>query len=197
MSKKTTLWVMIGLLLAVSIGLALMVSRDNSAGSVVPSPMLGKEAPVFSLPLLDAPAQTLGNAQLAQHKVVVLNVWASWCVPCRAEMAVLQQLQQAMPSVPIYGLLYKDTPQNAQQFLQQAGNPFAATAVDADGRVGIDWGVYGVPETYVLQTRANAQGAPTVYIIDKHIGGVTPADVEHKFLPLLQKLSNGDAVVAP
>ncbi|HHO69558.1 MAG TPA: DsbE family thiol:disulfide interchange protein, partial [Gammaproteobacteria bacterium] len=113
----------------------------------VPSPLIGKPAPAFSLPRLQQPDAVLSSDDL-KGKVSLLNVWATWCVACRAEHPLLVQL--ARQGVPIYGLNYKDKRPDAQRWLQRYGNPYLANAFDADGRVGIDWGVYGTPETFVI-----------------------------------------------
>lgn len=146
----------------------------------VPSPLVGKPAPAFNLPQLAAPEQTFAPAQLL-GQVWLLNVWASWCVACREEHAVLIDLAQTAV-VPIYGLNYKDQRPAAQQWLAQRGNPYVATAVDADGRTGIDYGVYGVPETYVIDKAG--------IIAYKHIGPITPAVLQDKILPLVQQLQS-------
>jgi len=144
----------------------------------VPSPLVGKPAPAFSLPRLDQPGEKLSPEAL-RGKVWVLNVWASWCAPCRDEIPVLMKLARAK-TVPIYGLNYKDRRDDALGLLKQLGDPYVASAVDVDGRVGIDYGVYGVPETYVIDQ--------TGVIRLKHIGPVTPETVEKKIAPLLKEL---------
>jgi cytochrome c biogenesis protein CcmG, thiol:disulfide interchange protein DsbE len=144
----------------------------------VPSPLVGKTAPGFSLPRLDQPGEKLSPEAL-RGKVWVLNVWASWCAPCRDEIPVLMKLARTK-TVPIYGLNYKDRRDDALGLLKQLGDPYVASAVDVDGRVGIDYGVYGVPETYVIDQ--------TGVIRLKHIGPVTPETVEKKIAPLLKEL---------
>lgn len=144
----------------------------------VPSPLVGKPAPGFSLPRLDQPGEKLSPEAL-RGKVWVLNVWASWCVPCREEIPVLMKLARTK-TVPIYGLNYKDRRDDALGLLKQLGDPYVASAVDADGRVGIDYGVYGVPETYVIDHAG--------VIRLKHVGPVTPETVEKKIAPLLKEL---------
>ncbi len=144
----------------------------------VPSPLVGKPAPAFSLPRLDEPGEKLSPEAL-RGKVWVLNVWASWCAPCRDEIPVLMKLS-GTKTVPIYGLNYKDRRDDALGLLKQLGDPYVASAVDVDGRVGIDYGVYGVPETYVIDQAG--------VIRLKHIGPVTPETVEKKIAPLLKEL---------
>jgi cytochrome c biogenesis protein CcmG/thiol:disulfide interchange protein DsbE len=159
------------LVLVLAIGLSLNPRE-------VPSPLVGKPAPEFSLPRLDQPGEKLSPEAL-RGKVWVLNVWASWCAPCRDEIPVLMKLARTK-TVPIYGLNYKDRRDDALGLLKQLGDPYVASAVDVDGRVGIDYGVYGVPETYVIDQAG--------VIRLKHIGPVTPETVEKKIAPLVKEL---------
>lgn len=115
----------------------------------LPSALLGKSAPNFSLPALDGRSVAFTRADLAAGHVTVLNVWASWCVPCRLEAPVLSRVAQ-LPGITLYGLVYKDKANNARQFLRETGNPFARLDIDSRGRAAIDWGVYDVPETFVI-----------------------------------------------
>lgn len=144
----------------------------------VPSPLIDKPAPAFTLPRLDDPQQRVSEKDLL-GKVWLLNVWASWCVSCREEHPVLVDLSKRN-LVPIYGLNYKDERKDALAWLGQFGNPYTISIMDADGRVGIDYGVYGVPETYVI----DKQGV----IRYKQIGPVTPEVLDAKILPLVRKL---------
>jgi cytochrome c biogenesis protein CcmG, thiol:disulfide interchange protein DsbE len=134
----------------------------------VPSPLIGKPAPAFALPQLGADGVVLKRDDLL-GKVWVLNVWASWCVPCRTEHPLLVEMARQRVA-PLYGLNYKDKPEAAVGFLRQLGNPFVATLIDADGRVGIDYGVYGVPETFVIDKAG--------VIRHKHIGPLTTDGVQ-------------------
>jgi len=145
----------------------------------VPSPLIGKPAPGFELTRLDAPDQKLKRDELL-GKVWVLNVWASWCAPCREEHPLVMELARRKLA-PVYGLNYKDTRPAGLAFLTQLGNPYEASLFDADGRVGIDWGVYGVPETFVV----DKQGT----IRFKHIGPLTPEVLDKKITPLLKELN--------
>jgi cytochrome c biogenesis protein CcmG, thiol:disulfide interchange protein DsbE len=140
----------------------------------VPSPLIGKPAPAFELPLLQQPGKRFTPGDM-RGKVWLLNVWASWCVSCREEHPVLVGLSKR-GVLPILGLNYKDKDEDARRWLQQFGNPYALSAVDADGRTGIDYGVYGVPETYVI----DGEGV----IRYKQIGPVTADVLEKKILPL-------------
>jgi len=147
----------------------------------VPSPLIGKAAPAFQLPQLHDPAKTFSPKEL-QGKVWVLNVWASWCVACRDEHPVLTALARS-GIAPVYGLNYKDQRDEAIEWLRRFGDPYQASLFDADGRVGIDYGVYGVPETYVI----DKQGV----IRYKRIGPVTPEIVQNKMAPLIAELNRG------
>ena len=144
----------------------------------VPSPLVGKRAPAFELPVLQRPEQRFSPADM-RGKVWLLNVWASWCVSCRDEHPVLVALSK-QGVLPILGLNYKDKDDDAQRWLQQFGNPYQLSVVDAEGRIGIDYGVYGVPETYLI----DAEGV----IRYKQIGALTPALLEQKVLPLAMAL---------
>jgi cytochrome c biogenesis protein CcmG/thiol:disulfide interchange protein DsbE len=145
----------------------------------IPSPLVDKPLPAFSLPTLENPGTSLANADL-HGKVVLINVWASWCVACKQEHPVLMRLA-SKKHVPLIGLNYKDKREDAVRLLKAEGNPYDLSIVDADGRVGIDWGVYGVPETFVI----DKQGV----IRYKYIGPITAEVWETTLLPLIQKLS--------
>ena len=145
----------------------------------IPSPLVGKPLPAFSLPTLENPDKSFANADL-HGKVVLINVWASWCVACKQEHPVLMRLA-GEKRVPLIGLNYKDKRADAVRMLKADGNPYDLSIVDADGRVGIDWGVYGVPETFVI----DKQGV----IRYKYIGPISTEVWERTILPLVQKLS--------
>ena len=144
----------------------------------VPSPLIDKPAPEFALKMLHAPERTLSTRDLL-GQVWVLNVWASWCVSCRAEHEVVTALAK-QNLVTVVGLNYKDESKDAVRWLQQFGDPYATSLVDYDGRVGIDWGVYGVPETFVI----GADGK----IKYKHIGPMTMESLNQKVLPVIREL---------
>ena len=144
----------------------------------VPSPLVGKPAPDFTLGQLHRPERRLGPADL-KGQVWLLNVWASWCVSCRLEHPLLIELAKAK-LVPLVGLNYKDRPNEGLAWLAQHGNPYDVSVVDRDGRVGIDWGVYGVPETFVVDKAG--------VIRHKQIGPVDAAALEKKILPLVREL---------
>ena len=145
----------------------------------VPSPLIGKPAPAFTLTRLDDAGRTIRRDDLI-GKVWMLNVWASWCAACRDEHPLLVEFAKAK-RLPIYGLNYKDTRQDGQQWLARFGNPYDASLFDQDGRVGIDWGVYGVPETFIVDR--------TGVIRFKHIGALTPDILRTRVEPLLKQLN--------
>ena len=156
--------------------LAVGLTRDPRE---VPSPFIDKPAPAFSLTRLHEPASSFSPEQM-KGKVWLLNVWASWCVSCRVEHPLLVEMARRN-EVPIVGLDYKDERDAGLQWLSKMGNPYLVSAFDVDGQVGIDYGVYGVPETFVI----DKQGV----IRYKQIGPITPEALEQKILPLIRKLN--------
>jgi cytochrome c biogenesis protein CcmG, thiol:disulfide interchange protein DsbE len=144
----------------------------------VPSPLINKPAPQFEVPQLHEPGNTFSPKDML-GKVWMFNVWASWCVSCREEHPVLMELAR-QKVVPIYGLDYKDKREEGMRWLSQFGNPYQLSAYDADGRVGLDYGVYGVPETYIIDKRG--------VIRYKQIGIVTRELVRDKIIPLVKEL---------
>lgn len=147
--------------------------------SLVPSPLIGKSAPPIVLPEVANPGHDFNSVNL-RGKVWLLNVWASWCVACRQEHQVLMALSD-QAKVPLYGLDYEDTRDAALRWLTAAGNPYLSIANDPHGKAGMNFGVYGVPETYVI----DKQGV----IRYKQIGPLTPQIVEQTILPLVARLS--------
>ena len=145
----------------------------------VPSPLIGKPAPPFELPLLDAPDKTFTQKDML-GKVWVLNVWASWCPPCLVEHPVITDLAK---SSPVVGLNYKDARDDALPWLKRNGNPYQLSVHDPNGRIAIDYGVYGVPETYVIDRKG--------VIRYKHIGPLTPQVAQQKLAPLVKELRGG------
>jgi cytochrome c biogenesis protein CcmG/thiol:disulfide interchange protein DsbE len=146
--------------------------------SKIPSALIDKPVPEFSLPPVKGRTQGLSSSDLKGH-VSLVNVFASWCVPCRAEHPIFLHLARANV-VPVYGINYKDAPADAAKWLDELGDPYTRTGADLDGRVSIDWGVYGVPETFVVDR--------TGRIVHKHIGTLTPRDLNETILPLIEKL---------
>ncbi|MGN6516418.1 MAG: DsbE family thiol:disulfide interchange protein [Rhizomicrobium sp.] len=126
-----------------------LVERTHTAPDVLPSMLIGQPAPRMSLPPLDAQAKAFSTADLRAGHVSVVNVFASWCAPCREEAPALRALS-ALKGVALYGMVQKDTPSKARAFLNDLGNPYSRIDLDADGHASIDWGVYGVPETFVV-----------------------------------------------
>jgi len=162
----------IGLIVLLGVGLTLNPRQ-------VPSPLIGKAAPPFELPRLDQPAQTFTQKEMLGN-VWVLNVWASWCPPCLVEHPVVTELAK---SVPVVGLNYKDAREDALPWLARNGNPYQLSVYDANGRIAIDYGVYGVPETYVIDRKG--------VIRYKHIGPLTPEVAQKKLAPLVKELRGG------
>ncbi len=144
----------------------------------VPSPLIDRSAPAFNLPSVRDPERTVGLADLKQQ-VSLFNVWASWCVSCRQEHPLLVELSRR-DVVPIYGLNYKDSRSDALRWLNSLGDPYQASAFDEDGRVGIDWGVYGVPETFVVDRNG--------IIRHKHTGPISVDDWKNTLLPMIRQL---------
>jgi cytochrome c biogenesis protein CcmG/thiol:disulfide interchange protein DsbE len=152
------------------------LGRDKET---LPSPLIGKTAPIFELTRLEDPAKTFSNTELA-GKPYVLNVWGTWCVGCRQEHQALLEIAHR-GEVPIVGLNWNDDREQAMNWLQQLGNPYAVSAFDGEGRVAIDWGVYGAPETFLI----GANGK----VIKKHIAPMTVEIWEQEFVPLLPQAS--------
>ncbi len=143
----------------------------------VPSPLIGKAVPVFSIPTVEDQQKVFSNSEL-KGQVVLVNVWASWCVSCRAEHALLNKVAQQ--GIKIYGINYKDELSDARQWLSAYGNPYVKNAHDITGRAGIDWGVYGTPETFVIDKKG--------MIRYKHTGPMYQQDIDDKILPLIKQL---------
>ncbi len=157
------------------VALAIGLGRDPS---VLPSALVGKPAPAFDLAEVPGYGPGFSNETL-QGQVSLVNVFASWCVSCLIEHPLLVELHET-GEVAVFGLNYKDSPEDAAVWLDEHGNPYDATGVDADGRVGIEWGVYGVPETFVV----DADGR----IVHKHIGPITRESWQNDILPIIQEL---------
>ena len=158
---------------ALAVLLAIGLTRNPRE---VPSPLIGKPVPQFSLPPVQGRSLGLSDRDL-RGEVSVVNVFASWCVPCRQEHPLIQRLAT---EVPVHGLNYKDQPEDAARWLDELGDPYTRTGADIDGRVAIDWGVYGVPETFVIDHEGR--------IFYKQIGPIPPQVLEEKLLPLIRKL---------
>ena len=142
----------------------------------LPSVLINKPAPSLTLPALDAATKGFGLADLAGGRVTVVNVFASWCVPCRAEAPQLAQLAKAR-GVQLFGMVWKDTRQKARTFLDDVGDPFARIGYDGEGRAGIEWGVYGVPETFIVDRHG--------VIRERLVGPITPDNLVMDLLPAI------------
>ncbi|WP_311031129.1 DsbE family thiol:disulfide interchange protein [Mesorhizobium koreense] len=156
--------------------------RSGEDSSFVPSVLIGREAPATNLPPLagsDLPG--LASTDFKGH-VTLVNVWASWCAPCREEQPLLMTLK-GDPRFRLTGLNYKDKPENALRFLGEMGNPFAAIGVDENGRTAIDWGVYGVPETYLVGKDGR--------VLYKHVGPFTEQSITGELMPAVEKAAAG------
>lgn len=147
--------------------------------SVVPSALIDQPAPAFTLPALPGRDDGLSHTDLGGAPALV-NVFASWCVPCLAEHPLITRMAE-VDGITVHGIAYKDEPADSIAWLERHGDPYTRIGVDLDGRVGLDWGVYGVPETYVI----DADGR----IRYRHVGPMTPDTVDHTILPLLRELS--------
>jgi cytochrome c biogenesis protein CcmG/thiol:disulfide interchange protein DsbE len=165
--------------LAVFVGLAVVLAWGMSRDpSMIPSALIGKSVPQFSLPPVKGRVLGLSSDDL-RGQVSLVNVFASWCVACREEHPVFMKMKTDN-IVPIHGLNYKDQPDNAARWLNTMGDPYTRTGADIDGRVAINWGVYGVPETFVITKDGR--------IAKKHIGPVTPQILEQEIIPLISEL---------
>jgi cytochrome c biogenesis protein CcmG/thiol:disulfide interchange protein DsbE len=176
MRKRLNFLIPLGLLLVLVYFLARGLGLDPHE---VPSPLIGKPAPGFALTQLDKPEQVIRRDDML-GKVWMLNVWASWCVACREEHPLLVEFSR-QKLLPIYGLNYKDERPAGLQWLGNFGNPYDVSLFDHDGRVGIDFGVYGVPETFII----DKQGI----VRFKQIGPVTPEVITNKIAPLVRQLN--------
>lgn len=153
----------------------------NKDPSRIPSPLLGNPAPEYSLPSLQDANQLAGSADFA-GKIALVNIWATWCPGCRQEHAFLMELA-AENTVPIYGLNWRDSRPEALAWLDTLGDPYQSSAFDADGRVGIDWGAYGAPETFLIDRKG--------MVVHKHIAPLTREIWERDFVPKIQQLEAG------
>lgn len=163
----------IGLFAALLAVFFIGLDRDKET---LPSPLVGKPAPQFALPSVEDPSRIVSSRDFAGRPYVV-NIWGTWCPGCRQEHDVLLEIARRN-EVPIIGLDWKDDAQAAQEWLRQLGNPYAATAFDGDGRVSIDWGAYGAPETFLV----DANGI----IVHKHTGPLSIAAWEADFVPRIK-----------
>jgi cytochrome c biogenesis protein CcmG/thiol:disulfide interchange protein DsbE len=166
----------LGIFVVLAVFLAIGLQRNPQE---IPSPFIGKPAPAFTLTQLENANKNF-SPQDMQGKVWLLNVWASWCGPCRAELPELLEFSK-QGVAPLVGLNYTDAREDGNKWLNQFGNPYQLSVFDGDGRVGIDYGVYGVPETFII----DKQGV----IRMKHVGPVTAEVIKEKFVPLIKELN--------
>jgi cytochrome c biogenesis protein CcmG/thiol:disulfide interchange protein DsbE len=178
--SRAMLWplVIFGLLVAI-----FALALQSGDPSKLPSALIGKPVPALDLPPLEGLTETAGSVagvsrkELASGQVAIVNFWASWCVPCVQEHPVLVALKE-QAGVHLYGINYKDQPAAARRFLGRYGNPFTAVGVDGNGRAAIEWGVYGMPETFVV----NGKGE----IAYKHVGPISPETLQTKIIPAIR-----------
>lgn len=169
----------LGLFALLAVVLAIGIGRAPDKG-LIASPLLGKPAPPFALPSLTDPTRQVNSVQLKGHWYL-FNVWGTWCGECRAEHETLLAVSRT-GVVPLIGLDWKDSEEDARTWLAQLGNPYQAVAVDRSGRAAIDWGVYGAPETFLV----NPQGI----VVYKHIGALTSDAWTHQILPRVTASAN-------
>jgi len=174
-SKRLLLFTPVAVFVVIAIAFAWGLTRDPK---ILPSTLIGKSVPQFGLPPVKGRTLGLSTADL-RGDVSLVNVFASWCVECRLEHPLIMQLK-AEGVVTIHGLNYKDKPDDASRWLNSLGDPYTRTGADINGRVGIEWGVYGVPETFVITKDG--------YVAYKHIGPLSVEVLEKKIIPLIQKL---------
>jgi cytochrome c biogenesis protein CcmG/thiol:disulfide interchange protein DsbE len=165
----------LSLFVVLAVGLAIGLTRDPSQ---IPSVLIDQEVPRFSLGPVEGRERGFSSADLT-GEVRLVNFFASWCVACRAEHPLLNQLTED-GTVPVYGINYKDKPENVRRWLDRLGDPYVRSGADHDGRVGIEWGVYGLPESFIVDRDGR--------IRYKHIGPIGPKDLEETIMPLIEKL---------
>jgi len=173
-------WMLVPAGLALALMALFFVQLGREDKENLPSPLVGKAVPVFDLPGLgDRPG--LSTADLKDPGVKLVNVFASWCVPCRVEHPQITEL--AARGIAVHGLNYKDEPADAESFLAELGDPYTRVGRDEAGRVGIDWGVYGVPETFVIDGDGK--------IVYKHVGPIEADDLDAKIMPAIARARAG------
>ncbi len=182
--EKKTSWLLVPVIIFAAMAVMFMFALQSGDPSKLPSALLGKPVPEFNLAplsgLKDVPG--FGSKELSSGGAKVVNFWASWCGPCRDEHPMLEALRRE-GKAQMFGINYKDPPPGGQRFLSQYGNPFESIGVDATGRVAIDWGVYGMPETFVV----DGQGR----IVYKHVGPISAKDLEEKIRPAIAAAISG------
>ncbi len=177
------LWFVLPVLVFVVIAVVLAVGlgrQSNEHARDLPSALVDKPLPTFNLPPVEGYETGLSDGDIKAAGVSLLNVFASWCGPCRVEHPVWMDYAKQPDAVPIFGLNYKDQPENASSWLKKLGDPYRKIGADLNGRVGIDFGVYGVPETFVFDKSGR--------IVFKHVGVMTRKDLDETILPLIARL---------
>ena len=177
-SRHSRVVLVVPLIVFVGVAMALGWGLTLGDPSVIPSALIGKPVPTFSLPPVQGRTLGLSSTDL-KGEVSLVNVFASWCTACRYEHPVFMGLKK-QGAVPIHGINYKDQPQDAAKWLDDLGDPYTRTGADLDGRVSIDWGVYGVPETFVIDRQGR--------IAFKQVGPVTQEIYRDKIAPLIEEL---------
>jgi cytochrome c biogenesis protein CcmG/thiol:disulfide interchange protein DsbE len=177
--RRLVLLAPIAIFAALAVGFAFGLTRNPEE---IPSALIGRPAPEFQLPPVQGRSLGLSSADL-KGELSLVNVFASWCTACRYEHPLLMNLK-AKNVLPIHGLNYKDKPEDAATWLDELGDPYTRTGADRDRRVAIDWGVYGVPETYLV----SAEGR----IVHKYIGPLSQKDLDNSILPMIEVLRRGD-----
>lgn len=179
--KNRALLALLPLVVLAGLVAVFALNMDRDPG-LVRSVLINKPAPVTELPAVEGLDRPGITPELLKGQVSVVNVFASWCVPCRDEHPVLLELLKRT-GVQLIGINQKDAPENARAFLTELGNPYAAVGADKDGRQSIDWGVYGVPETFIVN--------PAGIITYKHIGPMTLDSLEKEVIPAIEKAKAG------
>ena len=182
--KQSRSWVLVPVLVFAGLAAIFMTGLQSGDPSKLPSALIDKPAPAFDLPALEgltidgAAVPGVTSQSLAQGRITLVNVWASWCGPCREEHPQLMELAKR-DDIVLAGLNYKDQRENALRFLNALGNPYSSVGVDANGRAAVDWGVYGVPETFVI----NGEGT----IVYKFTGPISPQALREQVIPAIEK----------
>lgn len=186
---------MVPLIVFAALAIVFSFSLMTGDPSKVPSALIGKAAPQTAFPALPAadgsPATDLSGiepSQLAGGRVSVVNFWASWCGPCVQEHPYLVQLGNERPDINLFGVNYKDSPANARRFLGRYGNPYTAVGTDTTGRSAIEWGVYGMPETFIVDGEGR--------IVFKHVGPIDESALRERILPAIDEAVSGSKSAA-
>jgi cytochrome c biogenesis protein CcmG/thiol:disulfide interchange protein DsbE len=181
--RRTLTWAIAPVLLFAALAAVFALALTTGDPSRLPSALIGKPVPATQFPALQGladagrPVPGFSSADLAKGTVSVVNFWASWCTECADEQALLLELRERT-GVVLYGVNYKDQPAAARRFLGRFGNPFTAAGTDDTGRGAIEWGVYGMPETFVVNGRGE--------IAFKHVGAITPRSLNDKLIPAIE-----------